>query len=58
MDERFNYARKQLSDAYENSAEHIAWVICQETGRNLGNDVGERLAREELIRAIESFLRR
>lgn len=57
MDERFAYARKQLDDAALNSAEHIAWVIARETGKNIGNDVGERLAREALIRAIESFLR-
>jgi hypothetical protein len=51
-DERFDYARKQLNAAAESSAEHITWVICQETGKHIGNDVSERLARE-----IESFLR-
>lgn len=57
MDERFDYARKQLDDAALNSAEHIAWVIARETGKNTGNDVGERLERERLIRALESFLK-
>ena len=58
MRDKFAYARKQLSDAYLDSAEHIAWVIARETGKNIGNDVGERLARQDLVRAIESFLSR
>ena len=57
MDERFNYARKQLETATENAAEHITWVICQETGKNIGTDARSTLRREELARAIESFLR-
>lgn len=56
-DERFAYARKQLNEAAESSAEHITWVICQETGKHLGNDIGSRIAREALARALESFLR-
>jgi hypothetical protein len=56
-DERFDYARKQLNAAAESSAEHITWVICQETGKHIGNDVSDRLARERLAREIESFLR-
>jgi hypothetical protein len=57
MDERFNYARKQLADATENAAQHITWVICQETGKHIGNDRSAQYEREKLTQAIESFLR-
>lgn len=57
IDDKFGYARDQLRQAAENSAEHIAWVIARETGRHIGNDTGDVIARRELIYAIEQFLR-
>jgi hypothetical protein len=55
-DERFDYARKQMSDAAENAAQHITWVICRETGKHTGNDTSSVYNRERLTMALESFL--
>lgn len=57
IDDKFDYVRDELRRAVENSAEHIAWVIARETGRHIGNDTGDVIARRELIYALESFLR-
>jgi hypothetical protein len=57
MTEQFDYARKQLTAAAENAAEHITWVIAKETGKNVGNDRSSVYEREKLMQAIESFLR-
>lgn len=55
-DERFDYARKTMRDAIENSASHIVWVIARETGKNLGSDAASIRERERLQEALETFL--
>lgn len=57
IDDKFGYVRDELNRAALNSAEHIAWVIARETGKHIGNDTGDAIARRELIYALETFLR-
>jgi hypothetical protein len=57
MDERFDYARKQLNDAAWSAAEHIVWVIARETGKNIGSDKAAERERDKLAQAIDSFLK-
>lgn len=57
IEDKFGYVRDELRRACENSAQHITWVICRETGKHLGNDTRSVIYRERLMAALEDFLR-
>ena len=56
-DNRFDYARKKITDGVESAAASIVWLVAVETGKHVGSDAASIRAREDLQVAVESFLR-